>query len=206
MVQQSEGVFRALLCVLFAALAGLWGWAFLRAGIDRAAFLGRHEGLAVAITIRVLLSASILAMAAYAVHPETMQWAQAPLPDALRYFGALLCGLALWLFESARRNLGRAFNPSLRVNPKALLVTSGPYRLIRHPMYVAFLATWTGYGLLSANWFIGTTGAAAECAIALIRTRREEAMLMAAFGPEYARYARRTGKFLPRLKQGRRTA
>ncbi len=194
----SEDLFRALLSVAFLALAVLWCRAFLRAGMESRSFFSRQEGLAAAILFRLLLAASMAGIGAYVARPALMEWSHVPLPMAARCSGALLCALALLLFQAAQRALGRDFSPSPRVKRGSVLVTTGPYRAVRHPMYVTFLASWIGYGLMAANWFIGATGIVAECVIMFVRTPKEEAMLAAAFGSEWARYCQSTGRFLPR--------
>lgn len=200
MTPPTEDPFRATLLVLFLALAVWWTRAFVKSGLDRESFFNPREGLVLAIVFRLLLAAGIGGILVYAIDPDSMRWSSAPLPSALRWCGAPLAVAGLLFFDAARRALGRDFSPSPRIKPGGVLVTGGPYRRIRHPMYVAFLLCWAGYGLLSANWWIGGTGLAAELMIALLRTPREEALLRAAFGPAYDTYARRTPRFVPRLR------
>lgn len=193
-----EDPFRAAVLFCFAALAVWWIRAFIRSGLERESFFNLREGLGLAILFRLLLAASIGGIVAYALDPDWMRWSRAPLPQLLRWAGAPFALAGVLLFDAAQRALGRDFSPSPRVKPGGVLVTRGPYRLVRHPMYAAFLLCWAGYGLLSANWWIGGTGLAAESMLAIFRVPREEAILRAHFGPEYDRYARRTPRFLPR--------
>lgn len=78
------------------------------------------------------------------------------------------------------------------------LVTSGPYRWVRHPMYVGTLLflwgnpVWTGRYLgfcLAASLYV------------LVGARREEGRLRQTFGPAYVDYAARTPSFIPRLRE-----
>ena len=76
------------------------------------------------------------------------------------------------------------------------LVTSGPYRWIRHPIYTTYFASTLSFFLLTANWFIGLVLVAMSILLAS-RVEGEEAMLLERFGDEYRAYMQRAGRFLP---------
>ena len=92
----------------------------------------------------------------------------------------------------ALRNLGRSF----AVLPEArALVTSGPYRWVRHPIYTLHILTLFGtmlprVGLLAVAILI--LGIGGE----VLRARNEERALRRVF-PEYAAYQTRTKRFIP---------
>ncbi|HUF49322.1 MAG TPA: isoprenylcysteine carboxylmethyltransferase family protein [Longimicrobiales bacterium] len=79
----------------------------------------------------------------------------------------------------------------------AALVTHGPYRLVRHPFYAAFvLALLAAVAALPLLW---TALCALLGMVQLRRTAvREELRLVVQFGAEYEAYMRRTGRFVPR--------
>jgi protein-S-isoprenylcysteine O-methyltransferase Ste14 len=78
------------------------------------------------------------------------------------------------------------------------LVTTGPYRWIRHPFYTSAALAILGNSLAAANWFIFSAGSLVFVLMA-IRVRKEEENLIARFGDDYRNYMQRTGRFLPRL-------
>jgi protein-S-isoprenylcysteine O-methyltransferase len=104
-------------------------------------------------------------------------------------------GLALRLWSQAV--LGRYYTSTLRHAAEQPVLTSGPYRLLRHPGYGGMLLAWLGAGLATANW-------AAALAVALLmvvaywyRIAAEEAMLLGAFGDRYKEYMARTWRLVP---------
>ena len=70
----------------------------------------------------------------------------------------------------------------------------GPYRYVRHPMYVAITVTGAGWALAWQS----TAGALLLLAFFDLKSRREERWLEAAY-PSYADYRRRVRRFIPGL-------
>lgn len=103
-------------------------------------------------------------------------------------------GSCAWLLVSVLA-LGRCFGilPEVRG-----LVTRGPYRLVRHPVYLGEFGACAGLVLASpSRWNLGA--AAAFAAAQATRIRLEERALLAEI-PEYADYAAQTPRLLPRLR------
>lgn len=72
--------------------------------------------------------------------------------DVVTWLGLALmwCGLTLrvWSF----RTLGRYFTFTVQTSEDQPIITSGPYRVIRHPSYAALLILFTGWALEYDNW------------------------------------------------------
>ena len=99
--------------------------------------------------------------------------------------GLVLVAIAACLSLASLLSLGRLFGvrPALRG-----LATRGPYRLIRHPMYLAYVVSDFGYNLQEWNW--GTALMVLAGWVALVyRIHAEERML--AHDPGWAAYAAR---------------
>lgn len=79
------------------------------------------------------------------------------------------------------------------------LVESGPYGLMRHPIYTALILFYVGATLLVPEVALVVVGLVVVAAH-VGRARAEEAVLLDAFGDEYLDYMRRTPRFAPGLR------
>ena len=120
------------------------------------------------------------------------------LPAVANVVGVLCLASGLWLFWRSHVDLGRSWSVTLEIREEHQLVTEGVYRLIRHPMYAAFFLLALAQACLLGNWLAGWSGLAAVVLLYAARVRSEEAMMLSAFGPQYARYVERTGGIVPR--------
>jgi len=112
-------------------------------------------------------------------------------------FAVGLGGVALLLWASVA--LGRFLVHQAAVFPDHALVTAGPYRYVRHPIYTGYLALLLGSGLGTQNvlllllWPISLLGI-------LVQARSEERLLESRFDSDYRRYATCTGQLIPRVR------
>jgi len=134
----------------------------------------------------------------YSIDPALMKWSTLLLPHWMRWFGFCVGLGALLIFFWVLRSLGRNFSTTLTINKAQTLVTRGPYQWVRHPMYTSFIVLWVGLLFLSTNWFIGLTGVLGFVLAIVVRTPKEEQMMIDRFGDEYIAYMKRTGRYLPR--------
>ncbi|WP_181178338.1 isoprenylcysteine carboxylmethyltransferase family protein [Mesorhizobium sp. B4-1-3] len=107
--------------------------------------------------------------------------------DLVTIAGFVLCILCLWW-------LGRSFSIIAQARR---LVTEGPYRMVRHPLYVCEAIVMLGLVLRNPRW-----ATIVICAVALVfqyrRLVNEEKVLRSAF-PEYDDYARATPMLIPSI-------
>ncbi len=158
----------------------------------------RQEGLFIMITLRLVGFAGMAGLIAYLINPACLAWTAVPLPVWLRWTGvglALIAGLVVvWMF----RTLGRNLTDTVVTRKQHTLVTNGPYRWVRHPLYTLAVLLGVANSLAAANWFFFVAGCLVFLLLA-IRTRKEEENLLARFGDDYRKYMQRTGRFVPRL-------
>ena len=81
-------------------------------------------------------------------------------------------------------------------HPVARLVTSGPYRLSRNPMYTGLAVVYLGVALLLGSWWPLLLGAPVILAVYALVIRPEERYLSERFGDAYADYRSRVGRWL----------
>lgn len=103
--------------------------------------------------------------------------------------------LAVWARQALGENWAHAAD--YQVLPGQALVVTGPYRFVRHPIYLAFLLMFVGIELLVVSWLIVL---ALPIGVLLVwQSRKEEQLLAQAFGPLYDAYRRQTGFFFPKV-------
>jgi protein-S-isoprenylcysteine O-methyltransferase Ste14 len=116
---------------------------------------------------------------------------------ALAVLGAALFAGGLAVAVWARVNMGRNWGMPMTVKDQPELVTSGPYRLIRHPIYSGILAAVLGTGLaVNLDWLILL---AVLGAYFLYSAKVEEQLMTAQFPAVYPAYRNHTKMLVPFL-------
>lgn len=130
--------------------------------------------------------------------PHLWPWARIPLPALPVFWTAIAMiwlGVALRLW--AVITLGKHFRFTVHIHDDHKLVTSGPYRFLRHPAYTGGLVTISGIGLAMGN---GISFAGAFLCLFVAYAWRiivEEAALRARFGDAFEAHRRRTWAIIP---------
>lgn len=130
--------------------------------------------------------------------PRWFGWASFAAPDAVQYLGVAVAAagvpLAAWLFP----HLGNNVTATVLTKDSHRLVTSGPYRWVRHPLYLAGILLLGGAGLALSNWVVLAFVVVFLATWHTVVIPREEASLLERFGADYEAYRERTGALLPR--------
>jgi protein-S-isoprenylcysteine O-methyltransferase Ste14 len=121
-------------------------------------------------------------------------------PDWARAFGIVLSVFSLWFFHWVHKTLGKNWSPVLEIRKDHSLVTSGPYKRIRHPMYTQIWMWVFAQAIITANILVGLAGIFSWALLYFIRVPKEEAMMIEEFGKEYKDYMKRTGRVFPKLR------
>jgi len=137
--------------------------------------------------------------AAFIFFPSGFPWSYGRFPDWIRWLGALMLLAGVSLLAAAHHHLGKSFHSLVVQKSGQVLVDSGPYRLIRHPIYTAYVLSYFGGGLLASSLVLTFVPAPLYILFIALRLAEEEAAMIGQFGPSYQDYMDKTGSFLPRL-------
>jgi protein-S-isoprenylcysteine O-methyltransferase Ste14 len=121
--------------------------------------------------------------------------------------GCLLAVGGAYLVVMSRRELGPAWSFAPLADKATGPVTTGPYRLVRHPIYLGFSMLAMGQTLAFASWPALLVAVAGIVPSFVWRATAEERLLAATFGERYTLYRARTPMIFPcPLRRGRRRA
>jgi protein-S-isoprenylcysteine O-methyltransferase Ste14 len=98
----------------------------------------------------------------------------------------------------ARVHLGSNWSPMAMMKKGQALVTSGPYALVRNPIYLGITVAMVGTGLVFGGYRV-IISVACVILFSWVRIREEERLLSAQFGEEFVQYKRRVRAFIPGL-------
>jgi protein-S-isoprenylcysteine O-methyltransferase Ste14 len=123
------------------------------------------------------------------------------LPGLGRVVAAVvLAVIALILAWTAVPHLGKQFRLHAGLYVDHELVRSGPYSVVRHPIYSSLLAMLLGTALLLAPWRGILVSVAVFILGTEIRVRSEDKLLASRFGDQFAEYKRKVWAYLPFLR------
>ncbi len=123
-----------------------------------------------------------------------------PLPVMVRWCGAPVGAAGVALLSATLSHLGHNLTDTVVTRREATLVTTGPYRWVRHPFYTTTSLLLVSVTLLSANLLIAASGLLV-LVLLVLRTPRKEEKLVETFGDRYREYMAQTPRFLPRLRR-----
>ena len=106
----------------------------------------------------------------------------------------ILASLLSW---SGARALGRQWRIDAGLNEDHDLVTSGPYRVVRHPIYASMLCLLIGTGLMITPWPLLVASIAVFVVGTEIRVRVEDRLLASRFGSRFDEYSRSVPAYVP---------
>jgi protein-S-isoprenylcysteine O-methyltransferase Ste14 len=194
-----DATFRGIFLIVFLSSLVISGYHRKRARQSGEVIPRRAEGplvLLLRLAMALLVAVSFFA---YVFAPTWLAWAALGLPLWLRSAAAVLAVACLpaiwWMFVS----LGDNISETILTKSTHQLVTHGPYRWIRHPLYAFALLQLLSLALLASNWFLLSFPCIGAVVFRWVVIPREEANLIKVFGKQYEEYRHRTGALLPRL-------
>ncbi|MBB3004576.1 protein-S-isoprenylcysteine O-methyltransferase Ste14 [Paraburkholderia tropica] len=148
---------------------------------------------------RTWQSLPLIAGGALLILPDPTLNALSPDPTRLgaMQFGGFAVLVAGLLFSVwARVHLGTNWSVSVTLKEGHELIRTGPYALVRHPIYTGCLIALAGSALIGETWR-GAAGLVLIFASLAFKVRIEESWLTGHFGDAYARYRREVAALIP---------
>jgi protein-S-isoprenylcysteine O-methyltransferase Ste14 len=113
-------------------------------------------------------------------------------------------GLGLMLFGAAFNVWGRIYLKTnwanhVRIYDDQQLVTGGPYRIVRHPLYASIIWMFYGAAIAYLNPLAVVEITLIFIPAMIYRSNLEEQALIKTFGETYSNYRKKTGRFFPTL-------
>ena len=122
-----------------------------------------------------------------------------PLEIALAVLTIVLAVGSVWFVSAAVRALGKQWSIAARVVEGHKLVTEGPYRIVRNPIYTGMLGMLLATSLAISHWIALPIAIVVFAIGTWIRVHSEEKLLREAFGAEFEEYARKVPAVVPYL-------
>jgi protein-S-isoprenylcysteine O-methyltransferase Ste14 len=149
-------------------------------------------------SLRFIMIMSALGIVLAIAAPIVVPAARIDLPSLPLFIVSIVvfwagAGLYTWSVVT----LGKWFRPSVQIFEDQRLVTSGPYRILRHPAYTGGILVFAGIGLSFGNWLSFICATLAVTLAYAWRIRIEEAALVERFGAEFEARRKRTWAVLP---------
>ena len=135
----------------------------------------------------------------YILYPPILDWSFFYVPTEIRWTAGFIAlfitpPLIVW----AQKSLGKNVSTTVITRKEHQLVTHGPYKWIRHPLYTFAVLFFGSLALVAASWFL-LLAIGVAITLIIIRLPKEEAGLIERFGDKYREYMKHTGRFLPKL-------
>jgi protein-S-isoprenylcysteine O-methyltransferase Ste14 len=124
-----------------------------------------------------------------------------PVPGVARMIASMVLAPVATVFGwLAVRHLGKQLRILAGLYADHELIRSGPYAIVRHPVYASLFLMMLATGLLFARWPLLLLSIALYIAGTEIRIHAEESLLRARFGEEFEKYRRSVPAYLPFLR------
>lgn len=196
---EAEIPFRILLPILIVAFALHRGYYVKNhSQPEEVTLKKRHQGIGSRVS-GVLGLLGFISVIAFVINPGWLAFASLAFPVWLRWAGVVLTLAGFALLQWAQVSLGKSWSDTPRMMKEQVLITSGPYQFIRHPIYTAFILILGSTLLISANWFIGLAWLGMTVLEVASRVGFEESLMLEYFGDQYRDYMQKTGRLLPRF-------
>ena len=162
----------------------------------------RHESLWSRVTHIGPLFVAFLLLALPRVPIPPLEQRFLPRSAGWFWFGTMLTAAGLLFTVWARMHLGRNWSGTVTIKKQHELIASGPYSLVRHPIYTGLLLAFAGSAVALGEWR-GPVAMLIAARALWWKLSLEETWLQQEFGEVYAAYRRRVAALIPKLPGSR---
>jgi protein-S-isoprenylcysteine O-methyltransferase Ste14 len=146
--------------------------------------------------LRALMLWMAILLISFPIPPSLLEWKLCTQNEFTFWSGTLVTVAGLLFSVWARQHLAGNWSQSVTIKENHELITSGPYRLARHPIYTGLLTGFLGTAIVVAE--LRAMLALALVTLALcMKLRLEEKWMRDEFGEKYVEYARRVAALIP---------
>lgn len=196
---ETQTLFRIILPAMIVLFVIHRGYYVSRHGQREDQTLKRREEDTASKLAGLLSLIGFVTVIAHVANPVWMQWADLPFPAWLRWAGVGIALFGFIVLQWSQNTLGQNWSDTPRMMKEQILIISGPYRYVRHPIYTAFLLILGSTFFISANWMIGLAWISMVLLEIGSRIRFEESLMIEYFGDQYREYMKTTGRLFPRI-------
>lgn len=151
------------------------------------------------LLLAVLVSIEIVVLFLYIVRLPILLHCMLAIPSMFRIAGLIVGLVGVSIIGWASYTLDGEFSATIELKESHRLITNGPYRYVRHPIYAGFILLHIGVTVALANWFIVALYNGGLAILFIERIPREERVLHSYFGSAWEQYAHSRGRFFPKL-------
>src|SRR5271165_4273215 len=156
----------------------------------------RHEPASSRIVRLILMACAVALLWASSVPLPLLNERFLPAGAWCFWIGAAVTAGGLLFSVWARRHLGKNWSQAVTVKEGHELITSGPYALVRHPIYTGLLLGFLGSAVARGEWR-GLLAVALVFVALWRKLRLEEKWMRAQFGQPYEDYSRHVAALVP---------
>jgi len=124
-----------------------------------------------------------------------------PTSYLLDLFACSLTVASIWFILAAVRLLGKQWNVRAIVVERHQLITSGPYAVVRHPIYTGMFGLMLATGVANSTWYSLLLAIGFALPGTLMRIQQEETLLHETFGVQFETYQKSVPALFPRLRR-----
>lgn len=156
----------------------------------------REIGKGMMLLIAIIAPVGVIGIILYLLSPPWWTWTHLPLGEYVQWIGIIVSILPIFYLIWVHRHLDNQWSIALEIQEDHKLITTGPYKRVRHPMYLGIFVYTVGLCLISLDVLV-ILFFAFSIWFNYRRIPMEEQMMIDQFGDEYLKYMKKTGRFIP---------